>query len=85
VPCSHEPTSLSLRTVLTFSPVNVSESRVDRAADPEWRKRRRHRLPSHNRCRTEIASIASDGIQSRLDEHRQRTRESRSEGIESRK
>lgn len=48
------------------------ESRGDRAADPEWRKRRLRRLPLHNRCRMGIAGRASDGIQSELDEHRQK-------------
>src|SRR6185295_12786774 len=49
---------------------------ADRAADPEWHKRRQSRLPPHNRCRMEIASTAFDGIQSRLDEHRQKELES---------
>src|SRR5829696_720952 len=59
-----------------FSSLTASESREDRAADPEWHKRRLRRLPPHNRCRMGIASIASDEIQSRSDEHRQRELES---------
>src|SRR5205085_6369843 len=55
-----------------FSPANVSESKGDRVADPESRKRRLRSLPPHNRCRMGIASTASDGIQSRLDEYQQK-------------
>ena len=58
-----------------FSLANVSESTEDRAADPEWHKRRPSLLPLHNRCRTGIASTAFDGIQSRLDEYRQKALE----------
>ena len=59
-----------------FSYATASESRADRAADLEWHKRRLRRLPLHSRCRMGIASTASDGIQSNLDERRQRELES---------
>lgn len=64
--------SLMLRSSSILSPANASESRGDRAADREWHKRRPRRLPPHNRCRMGIASTASDGIKSRMDEHRQK-------------
>jgi hypothetical protein len=54
-------------------PATASESKGGRAADPEWHKRRLRRLPSHNRdAEQEIASRASDGIPSRVDEHRKK-------------
>lgn len=37
--------SLAYGKLVTFSPANSSESRVDRAADPEWHKRRPPRFP----------------------------------------
>ena len=56
----------------SFASATASESKVDRAADPEWHKRRPFRRPPHKRCRMEIASTAFDGIQSRSDEHQQK-------------
>src|SRR5215470_10202436 len=53
-----------------------SESRADRAAGPKWHKCTPRRLPLHNRCRMGIASIASDEVQSRWDEYRQKELES---------
>jgi hypothetical protein len=64
--------SSTLRGWSILSPANSSESRGDRAADPESHKRILRRRPPHNRCRMGIASTASYGIPNRLDEHRQK-------------
>ena len=60
----------------TFASATASESKGDRALDRELHKRKLHRLPPHNRCRMGIASTAFDGIQSKLDEYRQKEVES---------
>ena len=68
-------TGFGERTTIFF-PANVSESTKDRAVDPKSHKHRLRRLLPHNKCQMEIASTASDGIENRLDEHRQKELES---------
>ena len=57
--------SIRLRSSSTFPLANVSESKADRAANPDGVNVKLRYLPPHNRCRMGIASTAFDGIQSR--------------------
>ena len=83
---TESPSVNMLVFIALFGRRRSSESRGDHAGDPEWHKRKLLRLPPHNRCRMGIASTASDGIQSRSGEHRQKGLESQgSERVESKK